>query len=79
MLAHLKRMEMLAHLKRREKDDHTWEVARKDVTLGAELGQGNFGTVYKGTLRQVTCHNTEKLICCLLSRVDVQCRVLPSL
>ena len=29
--------------KRKEKDDHTW----------AELGQGNFGTVYKGTLRQV--------------------------
>ena len=39
--------------KRKEKDDHTWEVERKDVTLGAELGQGNFGTVYKGTLRQV--------------------------
>ena len=43
--------------KRKEKDDHTWEVERKDVTLGEELGQGNFGTVYKGALRQVTCHN----------------------
>ena len=39
--------------KRMEKGDHTWEVKRKDVTLGEVLGQGNFGTVYKGTLKQV--------------------------
>ena len=27
------------------------EVKREDVIIGPELGQGNFGTVYKGTLK----------------------------
>ena len=31
--------------------EDNWEVERADVTIGAELGSGCFGTVYKGTLK----------------------------
>ena len=30
--------------------EEDWEVKPEDVTIGEELGKGNFGTVYKGTL-----------------------------
>ena len=28
-----------------------WEVEREDVDIGAELGKGSFGMVYKGTFK----------------------------
>ena len=28
-----------------------WEVEREDVEMGAELGKGSFGMVYKGTFK----------------------------
>ena len=39
--------------KRQGKDEGepSLEVKPEDVDIGAELGKGNFGTVYKGTLK----------------------------
>ena len=33
------------------KENENLEVKRKNLTLGQKLGEGNFGTVYKGSLR----------------------------
>ena len=33
------------------KKEDNWEIDRKNLTLGPKLGEGNFGTVYKGSLK----------------------------
>ena len=38
-----------------------WEVKRKDVNIGRELGKGCFGTVYKGTLKKVKRFDVKSL------------------
>ena len=35
----------------KEEEGDKWEIKREDVVIGAELGSGCFGTVYKGTLK----------------------------
>ena len=39
-------------LRAKERESHSnLEVVRDHVDIGPELGNGNFGTVYKGTLK----------------------------
>ena len=40
-------------MKEEEGFEDKWEVKRKDVNIGTELGKGCFGTVYKGSLKKV--------------------------
>ena len=35
----------------KKEEGDKWEIKREDVVIGAELGSGCFGTVYKGTLK----------------------------
>ncbi|KAL8203557.1 UNVERIFIED_CONTAM: hypothetical protein K2H54_056595 [Gekko kuhli] len=39
---------------RDHKKDKKWVLSHEDVTLGELLGKGNFGEVYKGTLKDKT-------------------------
>ena len=51
-LAVLRKRQVL-ELEAKSSSENNWEVKREDVNIEVELGKGCFGTVYKGTLKQV--------------------------
>ena len=48
-------------MKEEEGFEDKWEVKRKDVNIGTELGKGCFGTVYKGSLKKVKRFDVKSL------------------